>query len=212
MPLERHEERVVGQPVRVLLLEGGHLLPLAQKSPLVGLTEQSEPPVEERLVIHPPGVAPKVAGRALLSCEQPVAHQQLEVDEIRVPRKGGEGLIGRVAVARRPQGQDLPIFLPGRRKKIHKPVRFLPQRADPIRRGERKDGEQNPARSHKNHPFCRFAPANILRKTPVSPCEAKVGKTPCERFHPIIAFPLPLDKISGRFRELMQNILQIMVN
>ncbi len=151
--LERHEERVVGQPVRVLLLEAGDTLPLAQKSPLVSLMKQLEPPVEERLVIHPPGVAPKVAGRAFLSCEQPVAHQQLEVDEIRVPRKGGEGLIGRVAVARRPQGQDLPYFCPAAERKSTNRCASFPSVPIPYGEGERKDGEQNPARSHKNHPF-----------------------------------------------------------
>ena len=68
-----------------------------------------------------------------------------KVDEIGVARTGRERLIGRVAIARRRKGQNLPIMLFARGEKIDKVVGVPAKAADAVRSGQGRDGHENTA-------------------------------------------------------------------
>ena len=103
--LHGHKQGVVRQPGPVLLPEGvqlrRHLLPAPGK----GLPQQGEALGEDGAVVHPLRVvAPVDVGKVRLG-QKAVLHQQIQVDEIGVARKGGKALVGAVAVAGGAQGQ-----------------------------------------------------------------------------------------------------------
>ena len=76
--------------------------------------------------------------------EEAVVGQQLRADQDRVLRKRGEAVV-RVGVDRRVQGEDLPVRLPGLRKKVGEPVRRGPEVPDPEPRRQRRDMQEQPA-------------------------------------------------------------------
>ena len=84
------------------------------------------------LVIHLPEINLIVALRPLyalqrLSCQPALFHQLFWVNQIRIARKRRKALVRRVAVARRAERENLPIFLPRLLQEIHKGIRFLSQ-------------------------------------------------------------------------------------
>ncbi len=110
--LHRHEEGIVLQPVRVLLHEAEEVRVLGDVAALIGQVQQREALLVDLAVVYPRGVAAEITGIAFLLRQQPFLNQSLQVDEIRVPRKGGKGLIRRVPIAGGGQGQNLPVALP----------------------------------------------------------------------------------------------------
>ena len=76
-------------------------------------------------VIHALGVVPPFRALVCRPVEQAVLGKQVKVDQIRVARKGGERLIGRIAEARGVQRQYLPIFLTRRAQEIDEFIRRL---------------------------------------------------------------------------------------
>ena len=84
------------------------------------------------LVIHLPEINLIVALRPLyalqrLSCQPALFHQLFWVNQIRIARKRRKALVRRVAVARRAERENLPVFLPRLLQEIHKGIRFLSQ-------------------------------------------------------------------------------------
>ena len=62
----------------------------------------------------------------LLLLQPSVLNELIEVDEVRIAREGGEGLIRRISVAGRVDRQDLPVGLPGFFEKINKVKALFP--------------------------------------------------------------------------------------
>ena len=118
VPLERHEERVVGQPAGVLLAESGYLARVPVPAARAGEAQDVEAVVVDLAVIDVHGVVAPVHGLYLRLGQQSVLDEHIEVYEIRVARIGRERGVGRVAVARRPQRQQLPGLLARRCEKI----------------------------------------------------------------------------------------------
>ena len=117
MPLERHEEGVVRQPAGVLLAEACYLRGIPVPAARAGQAQDVEAVVVDLAVVHVHGVRAPVHGLDLGLFEQPVLDEQVEVYEIGVAREGGEGGVGRVAVARGAEGQELPGLLSRRGRK-----------------------------------------------------------------------------------------------
>ena len=89
-------------------------------------------------------LAPALPVQLLL--RQPSGGDELiRVDEVGIARKGRKRLIGRIAVARRADRQDLPIGLPGLFQEIDKVKRSLAKVAHAVGRGEGGDVQQNAA-------------------------------------------------------------------
>ena len=87
-------------------------------------------------IVHTSGVRAPVDGVDLFSGQQAVLDEKIRVDKIGVARTGAEALIGAVAVAGRPNGQDLPVALAGLVKKIGKIIGCFAERADAVGRGQ----------------------------------------------------------------------------
>ena len=68
---------------------------------------------------------PKVSAVTFLSGQHPFLNQILQADEIRIPGKGGKGLVGGIAIACWTQGKDLPAGLAGLFQLVHEFVGFL---------------------------------------------------------------------------------------
>ena len=141
--LERHEKRIIRQPARVLLLKGCDGLAVALIAALLRLCEQRKAALVYFAVVDAAGVCAPIAGVDLCARQELVLDEQVEVDEIRVARERGKALIRRVAVARGAEGQELPVLLSGGGEKIGKLIRGLAQRADAVRRGQRRDRHQD---------------------------------------------------------------------
>jgi hypothetical protein len=105
--LERHEQGHVFQPACLFLTEPGKSGPLVRRSPVTvvgkGLVQQLGLVIDHRAEIHPvvgkEGHRLQIGGREVAGL-----HQLLRADEHRVPGKGGQALIGRIAIARRAEG------------------------------------------------------------------------------------------------------------
>ena len=123
--LHCHEEGVVLQPVRILLDEADEIGILGDVAALVGQVQQGEALLVNLAIVHLGRVVPEIAGRAFLLRQQALLDQDLQVDEIRVPRKGGEGLIGRIPVAGGRQGQYLPVALARLPQLVNEIIRLL---------------------------------------------------------------------------------------
>ena len=78
--------------------------------------------------------------RGFLLRQEPFPHKGIRGDEIRVSRKCGKRLIGRIPVARRADGEDLPVLLSRFFYKIHKPVCLIGKASDPVFPGEAENG------------------------------------------------------------------------
>ena len=70
-----------------------------------------------------------------------VLRQQVQINEQRIARKGGEGRIGAVAVAGGTQRQQLPAALLRLAQKVDEAVRRLPHRADAAVGRQRAQGQ-----------------------------------------------------------------------
>ena len=123
--LHSHKERVVLQPVRILPDEADEIGILGDIAALVGQVQQGEALLIDLAVVHLGRVVPEIAGRAFLLRQQALLDQDLQVDEIRIPRKGGEGLIGRIPVAGGRQGQYLPVALARLPQLVHEIICLL---------------------------------------------------------------------------------------
>ena len=151
MCLDRHKQRILRQPGCLLF----HKRPEIRRFVFMEAGERRLQHMKP-LVIHLPEVNLIVALRPLyalqrLSCQPALFHQLFWVNQIRIARKRRKALVRRVAVARRAERENLPVFLPRLLQEIHKGIRFLSQISNAVFRRQRCDMQQNSAASfHKN--------------------------------------------------------------
>ena len=91
--LERHEEGVVGQPVRVFCFKRRDSLAVARKAARLSRFEQRKTVFIEPAVVDAAGVCAPVAPVHFLARQKTVLHEQVKVNEVGVARKGGKALI-----------------------------------------------------------------------------------------------------------------------
>ena len=139
-PLERHEQRVALQPVRLAFTKARQLGGPAGAQPPHGLLQHGEPVPVQQAVGDPGGVVPPRQRPVFLRQEQPVAAKVVQVDEIGVPGERGEGLVGGIAKAGGADGEHLPAGLPRLHEKIQEVPRRASHRAHPPRGGQGGDG------------------------------------------------------------------------
>ena len=147
MRLQRHEQRILREPCGLLL----HIFVKIRRcapqkarkcAPQHGQTDL----IEQGIVDVRRVLAPALPVQLLLR-QPPGGDELIRVDEVGIARKGRKRLIGRIAVARRADRQDLPIGLPGLFQEIDKVKRSLAEVAHAVGRGERGDVQQNAAAS-----------------------------------------------------------------
>ena len=136
VPLECHEQGIVGQPASVLLHKSRHRLLVPLPATFHGLFQQGQTVEVQRTVIHPAGVGTPVWGRKLLLGEETILRQHIQINEVGIAGVGGKALVGGVAVAGGTHGEDLPPPLSRRSQKVHKSSRLLAQRPDPVGGGQ----------------------------------------------------------------------------
>ena len=154
MSLERHKERVILDPcvgaAKLLKLRGVLLAAAAE-----GDTQHVKAVLIYLAVVDSGGVIAPVDAGELRLFQELILYEQVEVDKVGVPRKGGEGGIGAVAVARGTQRQELPVSLPGVAEKVYEFVCAFAHGADTVIRRQAAHGhEYTAAAVHKNHPLC----------------------------------------------------------
>ncbi len=85
--------------------------------PLERKPKQRQLELDHRPIVH---AILRQIGRAQVEFgQQPVFDEAIQTDEQRVAGKGRKTLIGRIAITRRPQGQDLPEALAGVGQKVY---------------------------------------------------------------------------------------------
>ena len=151
MCLDRHKQRILRQPGCLLFHKRLEVRRFVFMEAGERRLQHMKP-----LVIHLPEINLIVALRPLyalqrLSCQPALFHQLFWVNQIRIARKRRKALVRRVAVARRAERENLPVFLPRLLQEIHKGIRFLSQISNAVFRRQRCDMQQNSAASfHKN--------------------------------------------------------------
>ena len=75
-------------------------------------------------------------------------HQGLQINEVLVSSKGGQRLIRGVSIARRAEGQNLPVPLPRLCQEVHKPTCGFPHGPNAVGAGQRCHMHQNTTCAH----------------------------------------------------------------
>ena len=146
--LQRREQSIVFQPAPVLLHEG--FIGFIRRKPLKRQPQHVHPVGVHGAEIHPCRVAAPGNVLNFFFFQQSFVHQGVQVDEIVVARTGAQRLVGRIAVARGGQGQDLPAPLPGLDQEVHKGIGVFTHGADAVRGRQGSDMHQNSAFAHCN--------------------------------------------------------------
>ena len=147
MRLERHEQRIVCKP-GVLLRKGIHFFREALARPRKGPAQRGVMGCDHTAVIHARRVGAEIEPGKIVLSQNFLFKKQAKIHKVRVARKRGKRLIGRITIARRPNRQHLPDAHLRIRNKVRKRVGGTPHRADPIRRRQRADMHQYTAFSH----------------------------------------------------------------
>ena len=137
--LERHEQRIIVQPVRVFgskAVERLHVIPAILRARKCR-AEYGKALFENRAVIDLPLAIAPADGCNPIAIQKPFVREHVKIDEIRVACKRGERLVRRVAIAGRPERKYLPVVLACAHELIDKNIRGFPERADAIRGGQR---------------------------------------------------------------------------
>ncbi len=163
---QRPVERVVVEPAGVLGAERPVVVPRPEAPE--GAAQQSRLEGVDRLVVDPPR-RPHRRVRQVRRFEQAVRQQPVGADQQRIPGERRERLVGRVAVAGRPERQHLPEPLPRARQVIEEPDRLRPQLADPPRPRQRGRVQQDAARPGERGGGSRVAGRRSFRPRGVLP-------------------------------------------
>ena len=145
--LHGHKERVFREP-RGLLLHifikiRGHGLQKARER----AAQHGQAGLIEEGIVDVRGVLTPALPVQLLLRQPTGGDELIRVDEVGIARKRGKRLIGRIAIARRTDREDLPIGLPGFFEKVDKVISGLAEVAHAVWRGERGNVQQNAAAS-----------------------------------------------------------------
>jgi len=141
--LERHVQRKVVKPPRIIAAKRFKLSVRSRKAAPGGYTQDRHAVFPQRIVIYSFGIAAPFYRVDLAFRQQSVLDEHVKVYKIRVSRKTRKALIRRVAVARRAERQELPVFLPCGGEKVGKVIGGLAHRADAVGRGKGGDRHQN---------------------------------------------------------------------
>jgi len=167
---QRHIQRVIAEPALVALsksFQPGSQPPGAMTE---GKRKNLRPAQVLRVIIHGIRITRK---KTFTKVQCPAGQQSfpmqiLQIDKIRIARKGAERLIRRVAETRRRNRQNLPVGLPALPKPIDKFSRALPERSDAEPSGQRRNRQQYAASS--------FHARHHTRVYPSWPLESKTKK------------------------------------
>ena len=135
--LERHEQRVIGQPFAVLLGEVRDFRLHLGRDARIRLAEQRPARIGELLEVRHIGRGVEVAGAHLVRRQQAVLDEQVHVDQIRIARRRREALVRRVAEAGMTERQHLPVGLVRVREEVDEFAGRPAHRAYAVRRGQR---------------------------------------------------------------------------
>ena len=103
--LDRHKQRIGLQPGTLAAAEIEEIRRNLFEKPGVRQPQQREPQIVKLFVIDSMSVpCGRIRRRDLFAGQQLLAAQRVRVDKVRIPRKRGEGLVGRIAVAGRTDG------------------------------------------------------------------------------------------------------------
>ena len=127
--LDRHELAVGLKPGFVCLTEGLEVRRGRSREARQRSLKKRTVTAEERAVVNVRGVVAKGQHNQVLLSEVTQADKVLDVNEVRVPRKGGEGLVGRVTKACGGEGKNLPVALVSTGQKVDEVVRLAAKRA-----------------------------------------------------------------------------------
>jgi hypothetical protein len=97
MTLDGHEERVVLKPVLVLPRKGLHVSVIAVPAALTGKTKKVQTVLVQKAVVHTSRAIAPVKCPYFLCGEEPISHEKVQVDQIRVARECRGTLIWGVA-------------------------------------------------------------------------------------------------------------------
>ena len=141
--LQGHKEGIVLQPPAIV---GGELLIfgiLTDPAALIGHGQQDLSAVIEGGVVDVILLVAEEHAVALVIAQNTLGDQGLQIDEVGVAGKGGEGLVGAVAVAGGMDGQDLPVGLSGIPEEVHEFVGLQVEAADAVLTRQAGNGHQN---------------------------------------------------------------------
>ena len=140
-----HELAVGNEPVFVCLDKVVEIGWLVGGEAFGGTVENLAATAKNRAIVNVVGIGAQIHTVDIALLQIAGLDKLGKVDEIGVARTGRERLIGRVAIARRRKGQNLPVMLFARGKKIDEVVGIPAKAADAVRSGQRRDGHENTA-------------------------------------------------------------------
>ena len=140
MPLNGHEQRIVIEPVDVLLRECLHVGKVALPSSVACETQQIEAVLVQEPVVDARGVFAPLPSLDLCLGEEAVGNEKVEVHEVWIARKRRWALVGRVPVACGANGKDLPPRLSRVCQEVHEALGRLAHGANAIWRWQREQG------------------------------------------------------------------------
>ena len=91
MDLHGHEQGVILQPTPVLLAESRHLVAQLLPAPGKCPAQHGKAAGIDLTIVHPLLILAPVHVPEFGALQQAVPHQQIQIDEIRIPGKGGKG-------------------------------------------------------------------------------------------------------------------------
>jgi len=143
--LDGHELAVGDEPVFVCLDKVVEVGRLVGGKALGGAVENLTTATKDGAIVNVVGIGAQVHAVDIALLQIAGLDKLGKVDEVGVARTGRERLIGRVAIARRRKGQNLPIMLFARGEEIDKVVGVPAKAADTVRSGQGRDGHENTA-------------------------------------------------------------------
>ena len=150
---EGHKLGVGLQPLLLGAAEVGQLLGPLDAQTRYRPAEDGEPLAVNETVVHLGGTLPPGEGLKLLGQQQPLLGQIVQVNEVGVAGKGGEGLIGGIPKPGGADGENLPVGLAGLHQEGDKIPGALTQRTHAIGGGQGGNGHQNTGTSHGTSTF-----------------------------------------------------------
>lgn len=131
-----HELAVGDEPVLVGLDKVIKIGRLVGSKALSGSVENLTAAAKDSTVVDIAGIGAQVYAVDIVLLQIAGLDKLGKVDKVGVARTGRERLIGRVAIARRRKGQNLPVMLFARGKKIDEVVGIPAKAADAVRPGQ----------------------------------------------------------------------------
>jgi len=156
--LDRHEEREVIEPVRMVMTE--RLETIAQgnrrgrRKALEHCWPQCSAVCDDGLKID--GTV-RECRAALAGGQQTICDEVVERDQQRVAGERRKALIRRIPVTGRPQRQDLPDALARGSEQVYELVSAVTEVANPVGSGKRCRVEKDATRARRHHSLCGYA-------------------------------------------------------